>query len=142
MDADVAHTVLLIHTTLMNYSKFSEEEKARNSFGPSYIYVHTSTVLSQRILQAQAAAAATATTSTSANANGSSEKEGRTESSAMVVHSNGTSGSSDSHGGGVWLPAAEFQGFSGTIRPVKVFERQLVPSFSTDLAHLLARDSC
>jgi hypothetical protein len=99
--------------TLHLYSKFSEEETARNSFGPSYIYVHSSTTLSQRILQAQAAAAA-AENSTS----NSSDKQSSTE-SAIVLHSNGTS--SDSSGNsGVWLPAAEFQGFSGTIKPVKV----------------------
>jgi hypothetical protein len=100
--------------TLHLCSKFSEEETARNSFGPSYIYVHSSTTLSQRILQAQAAAAGAGTRSDSG------EKESSSE-SAIVVHSNGSSSGSDSSSSsGVWLPAAEFQGFSGTIKPVKV----------------------
>jgi hypothetical protein len=110
---------MLLFTAIIkhyNYSKFSEEETARNSFGPSYIYVHSSTTLSQRILQAQAAAATAAT----ADSSNSGEKESSTE-SAMVVHSNGTSSGSDSSSSsGLWLPAAEFKGFSGTIKPVKV----------------------
>eukprot|EP00953_Heterococcus_sp_UTEX-ZZ885_P018807 10507-Heterococcus_DN1.PRE.2 len=103
----------LLSSNCRSALKFSEEETARNSFGPSYIYVHSSTTLSQRILQAQAAAAGTGTRSDSG------EKESSSE-SAIVMHSNGTSSGSDSSSSsGVWLPAAEFQGFSGTIKPVK-----------------------
>ena len=84
------------------YSQFTEEEEERNTFGPSYIFTHSTSALSKALAELPAL------TSTAAP-----QTNGHTADAA-------TNGHAADDDVGVWLPASEHSGFSGTLKPAKV----------------------